>query len=90
MTALVAGAIIALVAANIYLYVQIDHLRGDLAKTNEALNTGLSNLKDQSSVTIAAQQRHIEQRKRMPNSSRAKSPPPSRRCRHNSAARSAM
>ena len=60
MTAIVAGAIIALVAANIYLYVQIDHLRGDLAKTNEALNTGLSNLKDQSSVTVASQQRHIE------------------------------
>ena len=27
MTALVAGALIALVAANIYLYVQVDHLR---------------------------------------------------------------
>ncbi len=63
LTALVAGAIIALVAANIYLYVQIDHLRGDLAKTNEALNTGLSNIKDASSVTVAAQQRHIEQMK---------------------------
>ena len=32
MTALVAGAIIALVGANIYLYVQIDHLRTDMAK----------------------------------------------------------
>ena len=29
MTALVAGAIIALVGANIYLYVQIDHVRTD-------------------------------------------------------------
>ena len=63
MTALVAGAIIALVAANIYLYVQIDHLRGDLAKTNDTLSAGLSTLKDQSSVTIAEQQRHIEQMK---------------------------
>ena len=59
-TALVAGAIIALVAANIYLYVQIDHLRTDLATTKEALSTGLSNLKDASSVTVAAQQRHID------------------------------
>ena len=59
-TALVAGAIIALVAANIYLYVQIDHLRGELAKTNDALNAGLSSLKDASSVTVAAQQRHID------------------------------
>jgi len=63
LTALVLGAIIALVAANIYLYVQIDHLKGDLAKTNEALNTGLSNIKDASQVTVAAQQRHIEQMK---------------------------
>ena len=60
MTALVIGALIALVAANIYLYVQIDHLRADLAKTNEALNTGLSNIRDASSVTVAAQQRHID------------------------------
>jgi hypothetical protein len=60
MTALVAGAIIALVAANIFLYVQIDHLRGDLAKTNEALSTGLSNLRDASSVTVASQQHHID------------------------------
>ena len=60
MTALVVGAIVALVAANIYLYVQIDHLKTDLAKTNESLSTGLSNLKDASSVTVASQQRHID------------------------------
>jgi hypothetical protein len=59
-TALVAGAIIALVAANIYLYVQIDHLRGDLAKTNDTIAAGLTNIKDASSVTVAAQQRHID------------------------------
>ena len=35
MTALTAGAIIALVAANIYLYVQIDHMRTDMAKVRE-------------------------------------------------------
>ena len=61
--ALVAGAIIALVAVNIYLYVQIDHLRGDLAKTNDAITAGLTNIKDASSVTVAAQQRHIDQLK---------------------------
>ena len=60
LTALVAGAIIALVAANIYLYIQIDHLRTDLAKMDDALKTGLSNLRDASSVTTAAQQRHLE------------------------------
>jgi hypothetical protein len=60
LTALVAGAIIALVAANIYLYLQIDHLRTDLAKLDESFKTGLTNLRDASSVTTAAQQRHLE------------------------------
>ena len=59
-TALVAGAIIALVAANIYLYVQIDHVRTDVAKMDETLKPGLSNLRAASSVTTAAQQRHLE------------------------------
>ena len=60
LTALVAAALIALVAANIYLFVQVDHLRTDLAKTNESIKTELSNLKDASSVTVASQQRHLE------------------------------
>jgi len=60
MTALVAGALIALVAANIYLYVQIDHVRTDVAKQRESLLTELSNLRDASSVTTQSQMRHIE------------------------------
>jgi hypothetical protein len=60
MTALVAGALIALVAANIYLYLQIDHVRTDMVAMQDRLKTDLSNLKDASSVTTAAQQRHLE------------------------------
>jgi chromosome segregation ATPase len=60
LTALVAGALIALIAANIYLYVQIDHLRADVAKVRESLSTELSNLRDASSVTTASQSRHLE------------------------------
>ena len=60
MTALVAGALIALLAANIYLYVQIDHVRADLAKTQDKISTDIANLRDSSSVTVAAQQRHLE------------------------------
>jgi F0F1-type ATP synthase membrane subunit b/b' len=60
MTALVAGAIIALVAANIYLYVQIDHVRTDMASMQDRLRTEIGNIKDASSVNSAAQQRHIE------------------------------
>jgi chromosome segregation ATPase len=56
----VAGAIIALVAANIYLYIQIDHLQTDVAKLDQSFKTGLTSLRDASSVTTAAQQRHLE------------------------------
>ena len=50
LTALVAGAVIALVAANIYLYVQIDHVRTDVVKTREDLMNQVSNLRDTSSA----------------------------------------
>jgi chromosome segregation ATPase len=60
MTALVAGAIIALVGANIYLFVQLDHMKTDLAQTHDKLLTELSNLRDASSVNSASQQRHLE------------------------------
>ena len=58
--ALVVGALIALVAANIYMYVQIDHMHTDMAAMQERLKTELSNLKDASSVSLAAEQRHLD------------------------------
>ena len=60
MTALVVGTLIALLAANIYLYVQIDHMRTDLASVQEKLTTQLSNLRDTANVNTEAQKRHIE------------------------------
>jgi chromosome segregation ATPase len=60
LTALVAAAIIVLVAANIYLYVQIDHLRTDMAKNKDSLMTEISNLRDASSVTTNSQVRRME------------------------------
>ncbi|MBZ5578588.1 MAG: hypothetical protein LAP40_18660 [Acidobacteriia bacterium] len=59
-TALVAGALIALVAANIYLYVQVDHVRTDMGKMRESIMTELANLRDASSVNTASQARHLE------------------------------
>jgi hypothetical protein len=59
-TALVAGALIALVAANVYLYVQLDHVRTDLTKTRETMLTELTNLRDASSVTSTSQTRHLD------------------------------
>ena len=72
LTALVAGALIALIAANIYLYVQIDHLRADVSKVRESLSTELSNLRDASSVTTASQLRHLENMKSDLEASRVK------------------
>jgi chromosome segregation ATPase len=59
-TALVAGALIALVAANVYLYVQLDHVRTDLTRTRETMMTELTNLRDASSVTSTSQTRHLD------------------------------
>ena len=59
-TALVAGAMIALLAAVVYLFVQMDHLQTDLAKMREQFNNELTNQKDASSVTTAAHQKRID------------------------------
>jgi len=59
-TALIAGALIALVAANVYLYVQLDHVRADLAKTRDSVTAEFASLRDASSVNTAAQSRHLE------------------------------
>lgn len=60
MPALVTGAIIALVAANIYLYVQIDHVRTDVAKVQDKLSNELTTLRDSANVTTEAQKRHLD------------------------------
>ena len=60
MTALVAGAIIALLAAVIYLFVQIDHLQTDLAKVQDKMMTAMSNEKDAAAQGLSSQQQRIE------------------------------
>ena len=59
-TALVAGAMIALLAAVIYLFVQIDHLQSELAKMKETVATELTNAKDANKVATAAHQKRID------------------------------
>jgi hypothetical protein len=56
----VAGALIALAAANTYLYLQIDHVRTEIAKTRESIMTELSNLRDASTVSTQSQKQRIE------------------------------
>jgi len=72
MTALVAGAFIALVAANVYLYVQLDHVRTDMAKMRDSILNEVSNLRDASSVTSQSQARHIETLKEELSATQAK------------------
>jgi chromosome segregation ATPase len=57
---LVAGAIIALLAAVIYLFVQIDHVQTDLAKVQDKMMTAMTNEKDAATERLSAQQKRIE------------------------------
>ena len=52
LTALVAGAIVVLIGANIYLYTQIDHMRTDMSAMHDKLLTEISNMRDASTVTF--------------------------------------
>lgn len=70
-TAVVAGALVALVAANVYLYIQVDRLHTDMAKMQESLMTEISNVRETSSVTTASQKKHLETLKDELTSARA-------------------
>ena len=54
------GAVIALVAANVYLFLQLDNVRTEISKTREALLTEISNLRETSTVTTQTSRRHLE------------------------------
>ena len=68
MTGLVAGAILVLLGANIYLYVQIGDLRqktaDDMEKLNGQLNAQIANMREASTVSSASQTRTVEQLKK--------------------------
>jgi chromosome segregation ATPase len=59
-TALVAGAIVALVAANVYLYIQLDHVRAELATAQDKILTEITNLREASTVSSASARRHMD------------------------------
>jgi hypothetical protein len=59
-TAILAGAIVAVLAANVYLYIQLDRLRTDMAKFRELVLTDITNLRETSSVTNQTARRHID------------------------------
>jgi hypothetical protein len=69
---LLAGGLIALVAANIFLYIQVDHLRTDSTQKIEKLQLALSGVRETSSVSTAAHAKRIEDLKeQLDNANRA-------------------
>lgn len=54
------GAVIALVAATVILFVQLDHVRTDMAKLRESLQVEIANLREASTASSAASRRHVD------------------------------
>lgn len=59
-TAILFGAVIALIAANIYLYVQIDNLKQQLVKVQDSLIGEVGRVRETGNVTSAAAKKNIE------------------------------
>jgi chromosome segregation ATPase len=59
-TPVVAGAIIAVLAANVYMYLQLDKMRSDMAKFRETMLTEVTNLRETSSVTTQTNRKHLD------------------------------
>jgi len=53
------GAVVALLGANIYLYTQIDHLKGDLADFRKNVATEVSSLRENSAVSTQTARRSL-------------------------------
>ncbi len=59
-TAILFGAVIALIIANIFLYLQIDGLKTQLAKVQDSLLTEVGRVRETGNVTSAAAKKNIE------------------------------
>ncbi|MEO7653113.1 MAG: hypothetical protein ABIZ80_21860 [Bryobacteraceae bacterium] len=59
-TAVLVGAVVALLAANVYLYLQVDAVKTEMAKLRESIQTEFSNVKESSTVTSASNRRNID------------------------------
>jgi chromosome segregation ATPase len=59
-TAVVAGAVIAMLAANVYLYMQVDVLKTELAKLRESVATEVTNLRENSTATTATHRKSLD------------------------------
>ncbi len=59
--ALAGGAIVAMLAGNIYLFVQIQDLKKDASKTNDALQAEIEKLQEDTTAVGATSRKHAEQ-----------------------------
>ena len=59
-TAVLVGAVIAMLAANVYLYMQVDVLKTEMAKLRESIATEVTNLRENSSATSATHRKSLE------------------------------
>jgi len=58
--AILFGAVIALIAANVYLFLQLDSLKQEMAKNREAMQEEFGRMKESSSVSAAAAKRNVD------------------------------
>src|SRR5262245_18737502 len=59
-TAVLVGAVIAMLAANVYLYMQVDVLKTEIAKLRESIATEVTNIRENSSATTATHRKSID------------------------------
>jgi|HubBroStandDraft_3_1064219.scaffolds.fasta_scaffold96126_2 hypothetical protein len=57
------GAVVALLGANVYLYMQLDHVKKDLATTNTAMQAQFDKLQEASSLTTRTNSRRVDELK---------------------------
>jgi len=59
-TAVLVGAVVAMLAANVYLYMQVDVLKTEISKLRESIETEVTNLRENSTATSATHRKSLE------------------------------
>lgn len=54
------GIVIALLAANVYLFLQLDQMRTEVSKLRESILTEVSNLRESSTISTQTSRRHLD------------------------------
>ncbi len=59
-TALVGGALAALLVSNVYLFIQIHDMKADAVKSRDSIEAEVENLKENSSQVVATNRKHLD------------------------------